>query len=343
MIRESMDSNAGYIHLGRIPTSSFSGYVWRTLASGNQTGVPSFTGAVRWVRLVRRGNRVTAYHAPDVSGNPGTWAQLGQPQTIIMSTPVLVGFAVDNAGGTAGVLNTATFTNLTIVQLNNAPTIDLSALPSSVIAPPTTANLDATVTDDGNPTPTSLTTTWSKAVGPGSVTFGDTSAVDTSASFSQFGTYTLRLQADDTGVIAFRDKAVTFYESQFQQWQAQNFGGDPNAANAAPDADPDGDGLNNFGEFAFNLHGLVADAAPWTLDSMTDNGQTYLRLTIPKNPAATHVLYEVQATSNLADPESWSSAGLSIDQDTDTILSVHDSMPVNAATGHRFLRAKVSQ
>jgi PKD repeat protein len=58
------------------------------------------------------------------------------------------------------------------------------------------ASLDGTVTDDGRPTG-SLTTTWTKITGPGTVTFGNAAAVDTTASFSQAGTYVLQLTATD--------------------------------------------------------------------------------------------------------------------------------------------------
>ena len=60
------------------------------------------------------------------------------------------------------------------------------------------AVLDGTVTDDGNPNPpAAVTTAWSKISGPGTVTFGNSAAVDTTASFSAAGTYTLRLSASD--------------------------------------------------------------------------------------------------------------------------------------------------
>ena len=339
MIRESMDNTAGYIHLGRIPQGAFSGYIWRSLASGGGGGVPSFTGTVRWMRLIRQGNRVTAFHAADVSGSPGTWTQLGQPQTIIMSTPVLIGFAVDNSGGTAGVLNVCTFTNLSIVPLNTAPAIDLSAVPSIAVG---AINLNATVSDDGNPSPPALTTQWSRAAGPGTVNFGNASAVNTTASFTQFGAYTLRLQADDTGVVTFRDKSLTYYDSQFQQWQAQNFAGDPNDPNAAPDADPDFDGLGNLIEYAFGSSPHAVTAPPWTLDTVTISTDRFLRLTIPKNPAATDVTYEVQATGNILIPANWSSTGLIIEQNTGTTLRVRDSVPMSPG-GRRFMRAKVSR
>lgn len=95
-IRESMD-NGGFAHLGRITTGSFTGYNWRSVAAGGTGGVPSFTSKIRWMRLMREGNRMTAFHASDVSGAPGAWTQLGAPRTIIMTPNVLVGFAVDNS------------------------------------------------------------------------------------------------------------------------------------------------------------------------------------------------------------------------------------------------------
>ncbi len=58
-----------------------------------------------------------------------------------------------------------------------------------------TANLDGTVTDDGLPGP--LVTTWSLQSGAGIVTFGNASAIDTTATFSTIGTYLLKLEATD--------------------------------------------------------------------------------------------------------------------------------------------------
>jgi uncharacterized repeat protein (TIGR02543 family) len=55
------------------------------------------------------------------------------------------------------------------------------------------ATLDATVIDPEE-TPTTM---WSVVSGPGSVTFGDATAVDTTAVFTVAGSYTLRLTADD--------------------------------------------------------------------------------------------------------------------------------------------------
>ncbi|WOO39305.1 PKD domain-containing protein [Rubellicoccus peritrichatus] len=79
---------------------------------------------------------------------------------------------------------------------NTPPVVDAGA--DQTVGLAVGATLDATVTDDGlspgNPTPT---TTWSMVSGPGTVSFGDASAIDTSATFSVIGTYVLELFATD--------------------------------------------------------------------------------------------------------------------------------------------------
>ena len=86
------------------------------------------------------------------------------------------------------------FDEVTItVVINQAPTVSVAAVPPVTL--PAGAVLDGTVTDDGLPVP--VTTAWSKFSGPGTVTFGDPNAVDTTASFSLAGTYVLRLTATD--------------------------------------------------------------------------------------------------------------------------------------------------
>jgi len=78
---------------------------------------------------------------------------------------------------------------------NVAPTV--SAGPDMAVTLPATAMLNGTVTDDGLPNPPgSVTAVWSKFTGPGTVTFSP-NAVDTEATFSEPGTYVLRLIAND--------------------------------------------------------------------------------------------------------------------------------------------------
>ena len=52
--------------------------------------------------------------------------------------------------------------------------------------------------DDGLPnTPGAVTVQWSQVGGPGTATFADENAVDTTAAFSEVGEYVLRLEAND--------------------------------------------------------------------------------------------------------------------------------------------------
>lgn len=337
MIRESMDSTAGYVQLGRIPTSSFSGYIWRSVAGGAGGGVPSFTGKVRWMRLIREGNRITAFHAADSGGTPGTWTQIGSPRTIIMTPTVLIGFAVDNAGGTAGVLNTAKFSDFSVVPLNKAPTITVASVTSPVVS---NVNLEGVVLDDNFPQPVSLTNQWSVLASPG-IDILDAFSPTTTATITGDGQHSLRFSAHDSSIQTFKDISFAGYVSHFSKWQSTVFtsSGHPDAA---PEADPDFDSLPNLLEYALDTSAGAANASPIVSELMSEGADKFLCVTLPKNPAATDVVFTVEATSNLNDPLSWSSAGIHILENTGTLLRARDSVPVSATT-FRFMRVRVTR
>ncbi len=90
---------------------------------------------------------------------------------------------------------------------NQAPTVNAGSDDSITL--PAGATLDGTVTDDGIPTPPSLTTVWSVTSGPDTVTFADAGAVDTIATFSTEGIYVLRLTADDGELTTFDELTLT--------------------------------------------------------------------------------------------------------------------------------------
>jgi hypothetical protein len=118
----------------------------------------------------------------------------------------------------------------------------VSAGGDQTIILPSSANLDGTVTDDGQPGP--LTTTWSMFSGPGTVSFGDASAVDTTASFSTAGVYTLRLTTND-GAVSVSDDIVVTVNAAGNQPPSVNAGGDQTITLPA----------------SANLDGTVSDAA----------------------------------------------------------------------------------
>jgi len=91
-------------------------------------------------------------------------------------------------------------------EANRPPAVSAGA--DRTVTLPASAELDGTVSDDGKPTG-ALTTGWTKVSGPGTVNFADPSAVDTQATFSEAGTYVLRLTGDDGELTTSDDVTVT--------------------------------------------------------------------------------------------------------------------------------------
>ena len=79
---------------------------------------------------------------------------------------------------------------------NQAPSVSAGDNQETTL-PDNSVDLDGSVDDDGLPEGSSLSTEWSKKSGSGNVAFGDASDVDTTATFSEAGTYTLTLTATD--------------------------------------------------------------------------------------------------------------------------------------------------
>jgi hypothetical protein len=148
-----------------------------------------------------------------------TWAATSSVPWI-----VIVGGGTSTTGSATvayTVLSNATNTNsrtgtmtiagqtFTVTQASNAPpqVLSVAAVPPVITLPVTTVNLSASVTDDGELYGT-LSTTWSKVSGVGTVTFGSLSATNTTATFSTNGTYVLRLTASDGALSASKDVTV---------------------------------------------------------------------------------------------------------------------------------------
>jgi uncharacterized repeat protein (TIGR01451 family) len=99
-----------------------------------------------------------------------------------------------------------TGTDTVVLTVNKSPVVN--AGPDQTITLPGAATLSGSATDDGIPNPPgTLSYTWTKSTGPGTVTFADTHAASTTAAFSVAGTYTLQLSASD-GVFSSSDKLI---------------------------------------------------------------------------------------------------------------------------------------
>src|SRR5262249_45568804 len=103
-------------------------------------------------------------------------------------------------------------TYATGTPVNQAPVV--SAGSNQTITFPAAANLAGTASDDGLPNPPgSLTTTWSKLSGPGTVNFANASALNTTATFSSTGTYVLQLSASDSALSSSGTVTITVQAS----------------------------------------------------------------------------------------------------------------------------------
>jgi hypothetical protein len=139
--------------------------------------------------------------AGDASGDYFAWTPNLGGRTLTGSP-----FSGPGGSGTPGSALTISF-NVIDSTANQPPLV--SAGPDLVVSLPNPANLQGTVSDDGLPVGGTLTSTWTKVSGPGTVTFANASAALTSASFSLAGTYVLQLTANDSELSAFDQVTVT--------------------------------------------------------------------------------------------------------------------------------------
>ncbi|HKQ39637.1 MAG TPA: LamG-like jellyroll fold domain-containing protein [Verrucomicrobiae bacterium] len=83
---------------------------------------------------------------------------------------------------------------------SNLPPL-VNAGPDIYLQAPGVATLNGSATDDGQPAPGSLRAAWSVVSGPGTATFGDSTALVTTANFDSAGIYVLRLSVDDAATV----------------------------------------------------------------------------------------------------------------------------------------------
>lgn len=129
-----------------------------------------------------------------ITWNPGL-AQVGTHNVVVKVTDQ------------RGAFDTQSFTVTVVNPLNKAPIVN--AGPDQTITLPATASLNGTVTDDGLPAGVTPSVSWSVVSGPGTVTFANSNAAVTTASFSKGGTYVLRLTANDSTLLSSDDVTVT--------------------------------------------------------------------------------------------------------------------------------------
>jgi len=147
------------------------------------------------------------------------WSKVGGPGTVTFGNAAALNSTANfSTVGTYTLRLTASDSLLStsddvIFVVNSAPVVNqppvVNAGPDSTITLPNGASLAGTATDDGMPTGSTLTFTWSKVSGPGTVTFSNAAALNSTANFSAAGTYSLRLTATDSLLSTSDDVTIT--------------------------------------------------------------------------------------------------------------------------------------
>ena len=135
----------------------------------------------------------------------------------------------------------------------------------------------------------------------------------------------------------------------YQLWQQSNFSpvelADP--AISGDTADPDGDGLPNLAEFAFNTNPKTADSSGLpVMGTVNVGGSDYLTISYEQVLFNTDITCTVQVSDNLT---TWSSgpgftAPVSVVDHGDGMetITVRDTTPISSATS-RFIRVHISR
>jgi hypothetical protein len=135
---------------------------------------------------------------------------------------------------------------------NQAPTANAGA--DIAVQHPAAANLNGIASDDGLPVPPgAFSVSWTMVSGPGSVSFGNATLAQTTATFSTPGTYILRMSVTDGELSSFDDIQinVTGSTDPFLVWKQQHFSAAElsNPSISGDDADPDNDTMSNAAEY----------------------------------------------------------------------------------------------
>ncbi len=181
---------------------------------------------------------------------------------------------------------------------------------------------------DGSPKSVTVTTTPSGLAV--SVTYNGLSSLPTAA-----GSYSVLASITDTNYSGTQTGSLTITGGQSaSSWRSQHFtAGQISSGMAADNADPDGDGVKNFAEYALGLDPLSRNAAP--MPTVVDANGLTMTFTRPKD--LPDVTYAAESTDVLGG--TWSPVTLEVISDNGVTQTVRAR--VSLATGNpsrRFMR-----
>jgi hypothetical protein len=230
---------------------------------------------------------------------------------------------------------------------NQAPSVFTGTAPTATNGLP--ADLSGSATDDGKGG--ALSTAWSLVSGPGSASFANSNSPATTVTFNKSGSHTLRLSASDTQVEVAQDLNVSVSPNTnvFEDWVVFAFAGQTNSAIVGSGADPDGDRVDNLGEFALGLNPSIGDAVAFSptqpglpKGAIVDfSGTNHFALLVKRPIGRLGVSYAAEVSGNLA---AWTSAGqtgapVNNGDGTETV-TYRDAVPI-ANAPERFMRLRI--
>ncbi len=235
--------------------------------------------------------------------------------------------------------------------VNQAPTVNAGA--DKTITLPNAVSLVGSTSDDGLPNPPgTLSLTWSKVSGPGTVTFGNASAASTTAAFSAAGVYVLRLTANDSLLSASDDVQITASASTVNNPPTANAGADRTVLSSSSvsltgtGTDPDNDPLtfawSQISGTTVTLSGANTATVTFTAPVVSRDAYLTFRLRVTDSKGAQavdDVQVRVRKTrSNLVAPASLNGVDPAVDSSFVGIAVLNtsaqsDTVQVAAVTG----------
>lgn len=186
---------------------------------------------------------------PAGSGLTATWSKFSGPGTVTFTNAAsaatnatfsVPGEYVLSLRASDGEITAQDLSTIYVLAPNAAPTV--SAGSDRVVEQGTQLTVPGTVTDDGLPRGAGLTTHWDLLSGPGAVVFVDPYAAGAVATFTEPGTYILRLTSSDSELSSTDDVTVSVISRP----------------NKAPSANAGAD-QTLVGSFAAQLTGTASD------------------------------------------------------------------------------------
>jgi len=173
------------------PTITVPGEVTLVGNENDEAAIPDLTGEAVVADNCSDPANISVVQSPAA----GTMVGLGTTTVTLTAT--------DEAGNSADAV-----VNLIVGAMNRPPQVAAGS-DQSIRLPANTVNLDGSVSDDGLPSESTVTVQWTKVSGPASVVFGDADAAATTVTFTQAGTYVLRLTATDGELTTTDEVTIT--------------------------------------------------------------------------------------------------------------------------------------